>query len=146
MRCIITVMIAGANALMSDTGKIERGEEGGCAGKVGDLVPLEMFNYGNEKLGCILQESIDDLRFLGISVSYICMRSYMYMCVLTYACVPVIPGASEVNIMVVKGLSWLANSPYHIPQVSPTHTHLYMDTDKHKQPQGFENTVYLPLS
>ena len=69
----MTVMIAVANALMSDTGKIEMGKEGGCAGKAGGLVPLEMFNYGNEKLGCVLQESIDDLRFLGISVSYICM-------------------------------------------------------------------------
>ena len=27
----MTVMIAGANALMSDTGKIEMGEGGGCA-------------------------------------------------------------------------------------------------------------------
>ena len=83
----MTVMIAVANALMSDTGKIEMGEEGGCTGKAGGLVPLEMFNYGNEKLGCVLQESIDDLRFLGISVSYICMHSYMYMCVLTYVCI-----------------------------------------------------------
>ena len=36
----------------------------------GDLVPLEEFDYGNDKLGCLLQESMDETYFLGISVSW----------------------------------------------------------------------------
>ena len=34
----------------------------------GDLVPLEMFDYRNKKLGCLLKESMDETNFLGISV------------------------------------------------------------------------------
>ena len=36
----------------------------------GKLVPLEKFDYHNEKLGCLIQESMDELKFLGIFVSY----------------------------------------------------------------------------
>ena len=49
--------------------KIERGDEGGCEGVKGDLVPLEYFNYTNQKLGCLIHESMDEIKFLGISVS-----------------------------------------------------------------------------
>ena len=49
---------------------IERGDEGGCEGVKGDLVRLEYFNYTNQKLGCLLQESMDEIKFLGISVSF----------------------------------------------------------------------------
>ena len=49
--------------------KIEAGEEGRCADREGELVPLEMFDYGNDKLGCLILESLDQLHFLGISVS-----------------------------------------------------------------------------
>ena len=53
------------------TGKIARGEEGRCVNVTrGELVPLEEFDYHNEKLGCLIQESMDELKFLGISVSY----------------------------------------------------------------------------
>ena len=48
--------------------KIARGEEGGCSDLEGDLVPLEMFDYRNKKLGCLLKESMDETNFLGISV------------------------------------------------------------------------------
>ena len=36
----------------------------------GDLVPLEQFDYGNKKLGCLLQESMDEVFFLGVTVSH----------------------------------------------------------------------------
>ena len=52
------------------SGKIARGEEGRCAGMEGDLVPLEQFDYGNKKLGCLLQESMDEVFFLGVTVSH----------------------------------------------------------------------------
>ncbi|CAI8027310.1 hypothetical protein GBAR_LOCUS15626 [Geodia barretti] len=47
--------------------KIEAGEEGGCGDVEGELVPLERFDYSNDKLGCLLLESLDQLYFLGIS-------------------------------------------------------------------------------
>ena len=50
-------------------GKIERSEEGRCEGVRGDLVPLKHFNYTNKKLGCLIQESMDQIKFLGLSVS-----------------------------------------------------------------------------
>jgi gamma-aminobutyric acid type B receptor len=56
-----------ALALNLTQDKIERGDEGGCEGVKGDLVPLEYFNYTNQKLGCLLQESMDEIKFLGIS-------------------------------------------------------------------------------
>ena len=52
-------------------GKIARGEEGRCADMEGDLVPLEQFDYGNKKLGCLLQESMDEVFFLGVTVSHV---------------------------------------------------------------------------
>ena len=52
------------------SGKIESGVEGNCVNKSGALVPLEHFDYGNEKLGCLLKESLQETFFLGISVSY----------------------------------------------------------------------------
>ena len=36
----------------------------------GDLVPLEQFDYRNKKLGCLLQESMDEVSFLGVTVSH----------------------------------------------------------------------------
>ena len=42
---------------------------GRCEGEIGDLVPLEEFDYHNAKLGCLLQESMDKIKFLGITVS-----------------------------------------------------------------------------
>ena len=50
--------------------KIEREEEGECSDVVGELVPLERFDYDNHKMGCLLRESLDQTNFLGISVSF----------------------------------------------------------------------------
>ena len=49
--------------------KVERHEEGGCAGLEGDIVPLEKFTYHNKKMGCILKESIAQTKFKGVTVS-----------------------------------------------------------------------------
>lgn len=50
--------------------KIAIKNDSGCENLVGDIVPLEEFNYTNQKLGCILQESIAETQFTGITVSY----------------------------------------------------------------------------
>ena len=50
--------------------KIAQNNDSGCENLVGDIVPLEEFNYTNEKLGCILQESLAETQFTGITVSY----------------------------------------------------------------------------
>ena len=55
-------------ALKRTMTKIARGIEGGCSDLEGDLVPLELFDYRNKKLGCLLKESMDETDFLGISV------------------------------------------------------------------------------
>ena len=36
----------------------------------GELVPLEEFDYSNQLMGCVLQDSIQKVKFLGLSVSY----------------------------------------------------------------------------
>ena len=41
------------------------------------------------------------------------------------------------NVHGIKDLLWLANSPH--TSKCPQRTHIYMHTDKHKQPQGLEN-------
>ena len=51
--------------------KIKRCDEGGCAHVEGDLVPLEEFDYHNKKMGCLLKESMDEVFFLGVSVSHV---------------------------------------------------------------------------
>ena len=35
----------------------------------GELVPLEEFDYSNQLMGCVLQDSIQKVKFLGLSVS-----------------------------------------------------------------------------
>ena len=43
--------------------------ESGCEGLVGDLVPLEEFDYKNQKMGCIFRRSLAETKFTGITVS-----------------------------------------------------------------------------
>ena len=40
-----------------------------CSGLPGELVPLEQFDYSNQLMGCVLQDSIQKVQFLGLSVS-----------------------------------------------------------------------------
>ena len=49
--------------------KITAGNDSGCENLFGELVPLEMFDYRNEKLGCIMRKSFDEVMFTGITVS-----------------------------------------------------------------------------
>ena len=41
----------------------------GCVNASGDLVPLEQFNYTNEKIGCLVQWNLQRTHFGGVSVS-----------------------------------------------------------------------------
>ena len=50
--------------------KITAGNDSGCENLNGELVPLEMFDYRNEKLGCIMRKSFDEIMFTGITVSF----------------------------------------------------------------------------
>ena len=52
------------------TRKIATGNDSGCENLPGDLVPLEYFNYTNEKLGCIMRQSFSEVQFIGVTVSY----------------------------------------------------------------------------
>ena len=41
----------------------------GCGSVPGSLVPLENFNYNNEKMGCLIQWNLQKTNFSGVSVS-----------------------------------------------------------------------------
>ena len=41
----------------------------GCENTSGSLVPLEQFQYSNEKMGCLIQYNIQNTNFSGVSVS-----------------------------------------------------------------------------
>ena len=43
--------------------------DSGCEESSGDLVPLEQFDYTNEKMGCLLRQGFAEVNFLGITVS-----------------------------------------------------------------------------
>ena len=45
-------------------------DDSGCEDLSGDIVPLEDFDYSNEKMGCILRQSIGSIKFDGLSVSH----------------------------------------------------------------------------
>ena len=49
--------------------RIAMGNDSGCEGLPGDLVPLEEFDYTNERVGCILRQGFAEVNFLGITVS-----------------------------------------------------------------------------
>ena len=49
--------------------RIAVGNDSGCEGLPGDLVPLEEFDYTNEKVGCILRQGFAEVNFTGITVS-----------------------------------------------------------------------------
>ena len=45
------------------------GNDSGCENLQGELVPLEDFDYTNEKVGCILRQGFAEVNFVGITVS-----------------------------------------------------------------------------
>ena len=42
--------------------------ETGCSSVPGSLVPLEEFNYTNERMGCLIQWNLQQTNFSGVSV------------------------------------------------------------------------------
>lgn len=58
-----------ALALDKVTNRVANGNDSGCGHLRGALVPLEFFDYANEKMGCILRQSIDEVEFSGVTVS-----------------------------------------------------------------------------
>lgn len=72
------VMWVLAQALNRTSMMVESGDisETGCDSVSGDLVPLELFNYTNEKMGCLIQWNIQLTNFSGGSVSS-CMHSWI---------------------------------------------------------------------
>ena len=40
----------------------------GCSNVPGSLVPLEEFEYNNEKMGCLIQWNLQQTNFSGVSV------------------------------------------------------------------------------
>lgn len=66
------VMWALALALNSTDAMIKSGADingTGCEDYPGSLVPLEMFDYPNKKLGCLIQWNIQRTNFSGLTVS-----------------------------------------------------------------------------
>ena len=59
--------------------KIAAGNDTECSDLPGDLVPLEEFDYSNEKLGCILKNSIDEVSFIGVTVRILYYKTQVYM-------------------------------------------------------------------
>ena len=48
--------------------RIAQLNDSGCENLSGDIVPLEDFDYSNEKMGCILKQSMRNVQFDGVSV------------------------------------------------------------------------------
>ena len=68
------VMWALALALNSTDAMIKGGaniSETGCDDVPGSIIPLEMFEYSNKKLGCLIQWNIQRTNFSGLTVSVI---------------------------------------------------------------------------
>ena len=63
---VIWAMALGLNATAQ---RIAQGNDSGCQDLSGDLVPLENFDYTNEKLGCIMKQSMGRLNYDGLTVS-----------------------------------------------------------------------------
>ena len=60
-----------AQALNNTMSMVENEDIGrtGCSNVTGDLVPLEEFNYTNEKMGCLIQWNLQQTNFSGGTVS-----------------------------------------------------------------------------
>ena len=57
---------------MIETGDLSEsgsGIEHGCEKDQGQLVPLHEFSYRNSLMGCLIRRSIQDVTFMGVSVS-----------------------------------------------------------------------------
>ena len=50
--------------------RVRMNDSSGCGHLPGELVPLEEFDYQNEKMGCVLRKSLHDVSFTGVTVSH----------------------------------------------------------------------------
>ena len=60
-----------ASALNTSVHLIRSGNDSGCEGESGNLVPWENFTYSNSKMGCILMRALQGTKFYGVSVSVV---------------------------------------------------------------------------
>ena len=61
-------MWAMALGLHNASMRIRMNDSSGCDDHPGELVPLEEFDYLNDKMGCVLRESFQQVNFHGITV------------------------------------------------------------------------------
>ena len=59
-------MALGLNATVEHISQGDNNSD--CDHLPGDLVPLEEFNYTNERLGCIMKQSMNRVAFTGVTV------------------------------------------------------------------------------
>lgn len=61
-----------ALALNSTMAMVKRGNINGtgCENRSGSLLPLDQFNYTNEKMGCLIQWNIQRSNFSGVTVRW----------------------------------------------------------------------------
>ena len=63
------VIWAMALGLHNASERVRLNDSSGCGHLPGELVPLEKFEYQNQMMGCVLQRSIAEVDFTGITVS-----------------------------------------------------------------------------
>ena len=51
--------------------KVVSNDVEGCENEFGELVPLEEFEYSNNKMGCLMIKSFSQVNFTGITVRYL---------------------------------------------------------------------------
>lgn len=61
--------------------KVTMNDSNGCNHLLGELVPLENFDYKNDKMGCVLRKSFQQVNFTGITV-----RLLLLIINLTFIC------------------------------------------------------------
>ena len=64
----LALALNSTDAMIKDDANIS---ETGCDDVPGSIVPLEMFEYSNKKLGCLIQWNIQRTNFSGLTVSII---------------------------------------------------------------------------
>lgn len=57
-----------ALGLHSASERVRMNDSSGCDHLPGELVPLEEFDYVNDRMGCVLRNSFQQVRFRGITV------------------------------------------------------------------------------
>ena len=57
--------------------RVKMNDSSGCDHLSGELVPLEKFDYLNDKMGCVLRKSFHQVSFHGITVSHCSCNSLL---------------------------------------------------------------------